>query len=117
MLDRSTLRGLKILEARVGRPLLPEMVEMFEGYAARYCARIRQALEDRDAFALRMASHKLKGSSRALGVARLSAACAQLEKLAIDVVWAEAETQVTQIERETERATAELRVYLGESIG
>ncbi|MEM7583889.1 MAG: Hpt domain-containing protein [Acidobacteriota bacterium] len=117
VLDHSILRGLRALEARAGKALLPEMAEMFEGYAARYCGRIRQALRTRDAAALRMGSHKLKGSSRALGLARLSVTCARLEAMAVDVVWEQAEQEVSLIEGETARAMAALRDYLGVSKG
>lgn len=112
ILDRSVLDGLRALESRVGKEMLPEMVEMFEHYASSYCEEIRSALATSEARSLRQTSHKFKGSARTVGLVRLSIACAGLERIASAEDLSDASNQVATIEKEVVCAKNALHAYL-----
>ncbi|MEM7353673.1 MAG: Hpt domain-containing protein [Acidobacteriota bacterium] len=111
-LDASVLDGLRALERRLDKSVLPGMLEVFEAHVPASCADMRRALEEGDAVALRKISHKLKSSAHCLGLARLSAVSAELEQTASTESLAGAEEQLATIEEEYDRAAATLRRFL-----
>ncbi len=111
-LDPAVIGGLQRLERRLGKPVLPEMLEIFERHMPPSCLRLWQALDDDDAPALRQVSHKLKSSARCLGLQRLGELCARLETDARGGYLREVEDQLAAIEDEFERAASALRRFL-----
>ena len=112
-LDLVVLEQLQSLERRAGKSILPGMFEALDRHVPANCIRMRRALEQKDWRTLRRISHNLKSSTRSLGLARLSAACAELERHTFSGSTAGLEHLVGTIEAEYERATPALERFLG----
>ena len=81
IVDMSALQSLRAL-ATPGEPdPLEELVGLYLSDATPALDRIVTAGRARDAMALKLASHSLKGSSSNLGARRLASVCSQVEKL------------------------------------
>ncbi len=111
-LDVGVLEGLQRLERRLGKRVLPEMFDILKRHLPRSCAQLWRALDDDDAVKMRQIAHKLKSSSRCLGLPRLGEICAQLEKDAREGRLRGAETQLAAIEIEYGRASSALQRFL-----
>ncbi len=112
-LDPTVLDDLQILERRLGKRVLPEMLQIFERHTPPSCVQLWRAVDDDDATTLRQVSHKLKSSARCLGLRRLSELCANLETDARAGSLREAERQLAAIEDELQRGMTALRRFLG----
>jgi len=112
-LDVTVLDELQKLERRVGKSLLPGMFDVLHEHVPMHCARMRLALVEKDTGTLRRLSHNLKSSARSLGLARLSAACAELEHRCVSSSAVGAESLVSTIEKEYDRASLAVRRFLG----
>ncbi len=111
-LEPDVIEGLRRLERRLGKPVLPEMIEIFERHVPSSCVLLWGAVDDDDATTLRQVSHKLKSSARCLGLRRLSELCERLEREARAERLCHAEPQVLAIEDEFVRAASALRRFL-----
>ena len=107
-LDVSVLESIQRLEHRVGKSVLPEMIEVFETHAASSLERLRAALAAGDVVVLRQVAHKLKSSARCLGLMRLGENCAALECLALTGRLVGCEALLASVEEEYGRAEVAL---------
>ncbi len=114
-LDVGVLEGLQRLERRLGKRVLPGMFDILKHHLPRSCAQLWRALDEDDAVSMRQISHKLKSSARCLGLPRLGEICARLEKDARDGRLRGAESQLTAIEIEYDRASAALQRFLSQT--
>jgi len=114
LLDAGVLKGLRNLERRLGKSLLPEMFEVLERHVPSSLAGLRRALAEGDAASLRRISHKLKSSARSLGLPRLSESCGDLERRAAEGCLASGEDRLAAIEEDYERAAGALERYLAD---
>jgi len=73
-----------LARARGDRALLAELIELFRGECEQARTTLRGALERRDAGALRLASHSLKGAAANLGASAVADAAQRLELLGKD---------------------------------
>ena len=112
-LDVGVLEGILDFERRLGKSVLPGMVEILERHVPPSCVRIRTALGEGDAVTVRRISHKLKSSARCLGLPRLGEVCAELELSAADGCLSGSEARVAAIEQEYEQAASALRRFVG----
>jgi signal transduction histidine kinase/CheY-like chemotaxis protein len=78
-IDESVLRAIVDVD---GESLLTNLIEVFEADAIEQLATIRTALDIGDLQTVRLAAHRLKGGSAAIGAASASEACARLEHAA-----------------------------------
>ena len=111
-LDVGVLEGLQRLERRLGKRVLPEMFDILKRHLPRSCAQLWRALDEDDAMTMRQIAHRLKSSSRCLGLSRLAEVCARLEKDAKEGRLRGAETQLVAIETEYGRASSALQRFL-----
>lgn len=111
-LDIGVVDGLQALERRLGKSVLPDMLQVFEAHVPASCTDMRLAIEEGDTVTLRKISHKLKSSANCLGLTRLSAICAELERQASQDLLADAEGLLTTLEDEYDHASTTLRRYL-----
>ncbi len=111
-LDVGVLEGLRRLERRLDKSVLPGMFDILKRHLPRSCAQLWQALDEDDATAMRQIAHKLKSSARCLGLPRLGEICAQLEKDARAGRLRGAERQLAAIEIEYDRAFSALQQFL-----
>jgi HPt (histidine-containing phosphotransfer) domain-containing protein len=91
--------------ARVGgdRQLLAEISRLFVDDAPMHLARIRQAIDSRDADALRRAAHTLKGAAATFEAESLVAAARALEDIGRDHRFDEIDAAWRTIEYESDR--------------
>lgn len=82
VLDRAMLDSLRELQAPGDPDIIDELVRMFTADSARCCAAAEDALHRRDATALAVAAHRLRGSAGLLGLQRLQRAAEALERVA-----------------------------------
>lgn len=75
-------QALAYLEEIGGNDLVQELIAMFQDDAPRRLAEAKTAAQVADAVTARRAVHTLRSTSGQLGLASLSAVCAQLEDLA-----------------------------------
>ncbi len=108
ILDVEVIASLRRLEGRVGRRVLPGMLEILERTVPVACAQLRAATVQGDAATLRQVCHRLKSSTRCLGLLRLSQLCAELERLVEVDCSAVGENLLAALEREYERGAAAL---------
>jgi signal transduction histidine kinase/CheY-like chemotaxis protein/HPt (histidine-containing phosphotransfer) domain-containing protein len=104
VLDPSRLDSLRRLGETAGKPIVQPLVETYLAETPRRLARMRQAVERRDAEDLSFVAHSLKGISAQLGVARVAAVSAEIERLGREAELAAAPGLLAELEREIERA-------------
>lgn len=114
-LDAGVLASLERLERRLGKRVLPGMLDVLERHLPRGCLEMWRALAERDAETVRQVSHRLKSSARCLGMLRLGEICARLERESKEGRLGGAERSLEAIEREYARAAAALRRHLAAS--
>jgi HPt (histidine-containing phosphotransfer) domain-containing protein len=71
---------------------------------------VKDAVQRRDAPALRLATHSLKGTSSTVGANRLAAICEELEKLARNSIFDKTPALLTELEDEYKRVCEALLV-------
>jgi HPt (histidine-containing phosphotransfer) domain-containing protein len=74
---------------------------------------LKDAVERRDAPALRLATHSLKGTSSTVGANRMAAICGEMEKLARDTTFDGAPALVIELDDEFKRVRHALQVEQG----
>ncbi|MCB1057098.1 MAG: response regulator, partial [Acidobacteria bacterium] len=80
--DPEVLDKLRRLQARTGRDVLGQLIEIFEAEGPRRVRVLHEALLAGDMSSLAFAAHALKGSGGTLGARRLAELCQHLEDLA-----------------------------------
>jgi CheY-like chemotaxis protein/HPt (histidine-containing phosphotransfer) domain-containing protein len=80
--------------------MMQDFIHLFVEDAAQLVQDMRQAVAQRDSLALARVAHTLKSTSAAMGAARLSALCAELEALTQSGKLEEAEQHITHIANE-----------------
>jgi signal transduction histidine kinase/CheY-like chemotaxis protein/HPt (histidine-containing phosphotransfer) domain-containing protein len=103
-LDPARLDGLRRLGETAGKPLVQTLIQAYLDEAPRRLARMREALERSDAADLTFVAHSLKGISAQIGVARVAALSADLERRARDGELDAAAGLLAELEREIARA-------------
>ena len=96
-------------------PLLREMVQAFRSDASDTLAKIRKAVADKDAEALRARSHALKGSAATLAGPLAVAAALKLENLAKDGNFKRAREAYQALVREIKKLDRSLDSFAGRS--
>jgi PAS domain S-box-containing protein len=105
--------ALEALCSEAGDPdLLVELVNCYLKEAPKLLEKIQRAIAQKDAIALRHASHTLKSSSATLGAIRLPKLCAELEKLARQGTIENTETQLIQLIAEYRRVSIALQLKI-----
>ncbi len=99
-LDRSAL--LDRVEGDLG--LLGDIIELFKEDSVRQIVAIRDALDKKQADALRRAVHTLKGTCGNLGVSEAAASAQELEKLAAAGDFSRAHESLRTLEEQIQRA-------------
>ena len=87
---------------------LAHVVNLFLRGAARHCAEARDALAAADLPILSLNAHSLKGSSAAIGAARLANLAGRLEEIAEQQECGDGKLVLSEVERELERVTEAL---------
>lgn len=82
VLDRAMLDSLRELQAPGDPDIIDELVRMFTADSALCRRAAEEALQARDANALAVAAHRLRGSAGLLGLQRLQRAAEELERVA-----------------------------------
>ena len=90
---------------------LIELIDTFLGEAPQLLARMRDAVESRDAATLRLTSHSLKSNAIDLGALTFADLCKRLETLGREGTVAGAPTLVAQIETEYQRVESALIAF------
>jgi two-component system, sensor histidine kinase and response regulator len=96
--------------------LLQKIVSLFEEDSPGQVARIREAIQSKDAGALTVAAHTLKGSLLALSADRASAAAFELEKMGRESRLLGAEYWLAILESEVAAVSADLQKILKERL-
>ncbi len=99
-IDQAALDNIRELQKEGEDSVLCRIVDMYFGNAAELLMNLRAAIEASDAEAVRMAAHTLKSSSANVGAVALSAQCKLLEKIARKGNLEDAESIVTELEKE-----------------
>lgn len=101
--DDSFLARLRILEARVGREVVMELINLLISDTPMRLKAIATALAERSPDEVCSTAHALKGSASALGANALSDACFALEQLGRSGTIAGGEELLTRIRLEYEQ--------------
>lgn len=80
--------------------LVVELIDLYLTDSSRRLADMRQALATSDESLLVRAAHSLRGSSGTLGAWRVAESCEELERLAIDLAFAEVALVLKRLDRE-----------------
>jgi CheY-like chemotaxis protein/HPt (histidine-containing phosphotransfer) domain-containing protein len=99
-LDPARLAGLRRLGESSGKPLLQTLVDTYTAETPRRLARMREAVVRADAADLTFVAHSLKGISAQLGVVRVAALSAELERMGRDAELDGAAGLLAELERE-----------------
>ncbi len=98
LLDETVLANIRALQ-RPGKPdILQKIVDHYLASAPQLLRQVREAIEQGDAAALRMAAHTLKSSSANLGARTLAAYCQELETMAEENALESAAQLLSEIE-------------------
>ncbi len=109
LLDEAALSNIRALQ-RPGKPdILQKIVDHYLNTAPQLLQQVREAIEQRDAAALRMAAHTLKSSSANLGARTLAAHCQELETMAEEEALESAAQLLSEIESGYVPVAAELQ--------
>jgi HPt (histidine-containing phosphotransfer) domain-containing protein len=84
VIDMDAVNRIRAIPGKGGKSLFERVVSQFTDTAPSLAAAIRAQYESDDADALWRTAHSLKSSAAALGAARLSRRCAQIEALAVN---------------------------------
>jgi HPt (histidine-containing phosphotransfer) domain-containing protein len=83
VLDPVVIAGLRQAQDAFGNPeFIRQLAGLFQARTPLKMDRIRQAIADADAVAVREAAHALKSNCGMLGAARMADACARMEEAA-----------------------------------
>ena len=99
-LDLDRLAQLKELAEPGEEDPSAEFIGIYLEETPTYVEGIRNSLAGRDAAALKLNAHSLKGSSRPVGAERMAAICAEIEALASKGDFAPVEPMLLELERE-----------------
>ena len=108
VLDPSAISRLEQL-AGDDHGFLIEFIDTFLDSAPKMLGEMKQSLDDGDAERFRRAAHTFKSNSAALGAARLSELCKELEHLGKNGELGDAPGKVTQVQRELEPVKSALQ--------
>jgi HPt (histidine-containing phosphotransfer) domain-containing protein len=95
--------------------VLSEVISLFLDDAPGQLDKIRHAVGKRDAFALRVAAHALKGAVGCLGGSRCAAAALEMEELACEGELTRAADALTVLEAEIQRLCDEISPHVLQS--
>jgi HPt (histidine-containing phosphotransfer) domain-containing protein len=90
-----------------------KLIDQFLAESTSRMAALKDAVEQADAPALRLATHSLKGTSGAVGANRMVTICEELEQLARNATLDCAPALVTELEDEFKRVRHALHVEQG----
>jgi HPt (histidine-containing phosphotransfer) domain-containing protein len=107
-IDPSVLRGL---ESSTDPAFVQELLQTYLEDASRLVSVIRKGLADREASAVRIASHSLKSSSATVGAPRLSALAAEMESMAKADQLSGGPASLEALASEFDRVQAALRMW------
>ena len=101
------------LVARTGnnRPLIVELIEIFESEAESMLAELRRSLTAKDGKGVQHAAHRLRGSLRIFGARRALDVVVDLESMGRDGSLDNAAARLNELERETHDAREILQSY------
>jgi signal transduction histidine kinase/HPt (histidine-containing phosphotransfer) domain-containing protein/ActR/RegA family two-component response regulator len=99
-LDPARLAGLRRLGESSGKPLLRTLVDTYVAETPRRLARMREAVVRADAADLTFVAHSLKGISAQIGVVRVAAISAEIERMGRDAELDGAAGLLVELERE-----------------
>jgi CheY-like chemotaxis protein len=103
-LDSARLADLRRLGEVSGKPLVQALVDTYLAETPRRLERMREAVARADAADLTFAAHSLKGISAQIGVVRVAALSAEVERMAKEADLGGVGLLLAQLEREIERA-------------
>ncbi|MBI1747394.1 MAG: response regulator [Acidobacteria bacterium] len=106
--DTTVLAALRELQAEDEPDILTELIDLFMRDAPLRLTALKEATERRDAQALKLTAHSLKGSAGNLGARRMAKISAELEALSQTTDLGRAEKLVAQLEVELGRVRREL---------
>ncbi len=106
MIDWSKLDDLRVLQSDSEADFAQEMVNLYLESVPALIDALQQSVAAGDAPVLQRSAHTLKGSSASLGVQRVAALCADLEKLGRDRTVDGGFALVTEVEQEFDRVRA-----------
>lgn len=101
------------LVARTGnnRPLIVELIEIFESECHTMLAELHRGLQARDGKAVQGAAHRLRGSLRIFGARRAIDVVSELESMGREGVLERAPAQLSELEHATNDALMALQTY------
>lgn len=110
--DRAVLGALRAMRPPGEPDLVAEVFALFEVDARAHAATMIAAANARDSAALRAAAHGLRGAAASVGASKVERLCRWLERYAReDEDWSLRRDLALAIEREVERALADLAAY------
>ncbi|HEY4573165.1 MAG TPA: Hpt domain-containing protein, partial [Thermoanaerobaculia bacterium] len=104
LLDPARLASLRQLGELNGKPLLQNLIETYLAETPQRVARMREAVARTDAADLVFVAHSLKGISAQIGVVRVAALSAEIERTGRENGLAAAAGLIPELEREIGRA-------------
>jgi PAS domain S-box-containing protein len=111
-IDRGVIHGVRTFRGEKGRALFQRVVTQFSTTAPELAAKIRTAVGAGDTTAVWQPAHSLKSSAAALGALRLSANCAQIERLGRELGQFPGEDELATLDAEIAAAIAGLSELL-----
>jgi CheY-like chemotaxis protein len=115
VLDHDVLEELRSLTP--DGSLLTDIVDTFLSGAPDHILELQAAVAAGDAGAVRQSAHRLRGESSAVGAVELTALCRSLEELSLAGRLDGAPALASTIASAFERASADLRVFVGTKAG
>jgi len=117
-LDEQVLRDLESLGDEEQPDFLKTVIQQFLEDQPKHITAVETAIEDKDALALRMAAHSLKGSSFNVGARALASRAMELEKLGAAGTLDGVEPLLVAFQKECHRARRALAQRIGiQSVG
>jgi PAS domain S-box-containing protein len=98
--DAGVLEGLRKLQVEDGPDIVSQLIDIYLSDTPPRLAALRQAIAEKDAFALFQAAHSLKSSSGNIGALTLAAICRELESMGRAGVIEGAAEKVARVEAE-----------------
>lgn len=114
-LDSGTVAGLRALGPNSGYDVFGRVVELFITLTPKRLDVLRTAIAAHDGDLVRRESHALRGAAGTIGLAEMTASCAQLERIARESDWACAQEALDHLQHSYAAAREALRRTLNES--
>jgi HPt (histidine-containing phosphotransfer) domain-containing protein len=99
-IDISVLTSFAESEGDEDSGLVVELIDLYLTDSSRRLVDMRQGLATSDESLLARAAHALRGSSGTLGAWQVAESCEELERLAVDLAFAEVAPVVERLDRE-----------------